>query len=531
MKVAMGELLGLQLELNNNVKNITAKLDTIKQKTNNISKLHSFQGETATSTKKYFQVVHGHTIEDLQQTAQHLEKNYSKIITTFQQMVDHSSSAIITKEYLLDLNKDMKTFEKDVTDTHHEGEQIITSVSDIIALQVPSISTFNDNVGYSKKHVTEVNEKFQHFDQKAMNIVQNTKQEVDNVMKKIAEYAANSLAGSSKLPQLNPKNFGKVDQNGEFELATMLIAMVAGSKSFTKVLKNINKANTMMTAAAQLYTYFKLDEKSRGILRKKGLHGFTKEQYRTFNNLLSTTLYKFKTKEFMHHLGEFKTKAFTEDNYKVLRDSIEAYGKERGKLAMLREYDKLFGLEKYRQFKELSISKKSLKLATTFGDELVGKNYKTTKKAIESLPNWKNPKIAYKNVAESFRESSKGMNSLGKSMKVMGKGLGPLGVGISAVDNYKTYKGDTQKVVVGTLVDSAYGAGAAAAGATVGSVFFPPIGTIVGAGVGMGVSALLNTKINGKSLSEKSKDFVNKQIDSASKACKKISSSITGWFK
>ncbi|MGG0656637.1 T7SS effector LXG polymorphic toxin [Rummeliibacillus pycnus] len=529
MKVAMEELLDLQLELNNNVKNITAKLDTIKQKTNNISKLHSFQGEAATSTKKYFQVVHGHTIEDLQQTALHLKKNYSQIITTFQQMVDHSSSAIITKDYLLDLNNDMKTFKKDVTDTHHEGEQIITSVSDIIALQVPSISSFNNNVGYSKKHVTEVNENFQHFDQKALNIVQNTKQEVENVMKKIAEYAANSVTGSSKLPQLNPKDFGKVDQNGEFELATMLIAMVAGSKSFAKVLKNINKANTLMTAAAQLYVYYKLDPKSRKILKNRGVHAFTKEQYRAFNNLLSTTLYKFKTKEFMHHLGGFKTKAFTEDNYKVLKDSLEAYGKERGKLAMLREYDKLFGLDKYRQFNKLSLSKKTLKLATTFGDELAGKKYKATKKTIESLPSWKNPKIAYKNAAESFKESTKGMNSLGKSMKVMGKGLGPLGVGISAVDNYKTYKGDTQKVVVGTLVDSAFGAGAAATGATIGSAFFPPIGTVVGAGTGIVVSSLVNLKRGNppKSITDKTKDLVNEGVNTV----KNISKKVVGWFK
>jgi hypothetical protein len=252
-------------------------------------------------------------------------------------------------------------------------------------------------------------------------------------------------------------------------------------------------------------------------LKNLGSHALTKEQYRNLNNLLlNTTLYKFQVKEFMHHLGKFKTKAFTKDNYKILRNSLEVYGKERGKLAMLREYDKLFGLEKYRKFIKLSASKKVIRMATTFGDEFAGKKYKATKKTIKSLPNWKNPKIAYKNATESFKEGIKGMNLLGKSMKGVGKGLGPLGVGIVAADNYKAYKGDTQKVVVGTVVDTAFSSGAAAAGATVGSMLFPPIGTVVGAVTGVLVSSTVNGKYGKppKSITDHTKDLVNKGVNS-----------------
>ncbi len=527
MKIAMEELLDLQLDLKSSVKNITAKLDTVKQKTNNISKMHSFQGVTADTTKQYFQNVHGQIIMDLQETTRHVLENYSKMIHAFQQMVDADSNAILTKEYLTDLNKEVKTLENSMKDIHHEGQQIITSVSDIISLQPPVISMFIDNVSNSEKYIQNVKERFHHFNQKGLQIVNDSKQDVEKVMQKIRQLTTNSIASSNNFPKLNSKDI----ENIQIEWATMTVGMLAGMKSFEKVLKNINKANTLMTAAAQLYTYFKLDKKTRDILRKKGIHGFTKEQYRNFNNIISTTFYRFKAKDFMHHLGEFKTKAFTEDNYKILRDSLDAYGKERGKLAMLREYDKLFGLEKYREFVKLSPSKKTIKMVTTFGDEFVGKKYKATKRAIKSLPSWKNPKIAYKNVAESFKESTKGMNSLGKSMKAVGKGLGPLGVGIVATDNYKTYKGDTQKVVVGTVVDTAFSSGAAAAGAAVGSAFLPPIGTVVGAGVGIGANVLINKKYDGKSLPEKSKELINKQIKSTAKACKKISSSISGWFK
>ncbi|MBL5768878.1 LXG domain-containing protein [Heyndrickxia sporothermodurans] len=534
MKVAMEELLGLESELNDSMKNITAKLDTIKQKTNNISKLASFQGKAASTAKQYFQTVHGQSVEDLKAVAQQLQKNFSKIISEFQHTVDQSNNAIITEDYLHDLNKEVQTIKNGVLDTHHEGEQIIRNVSDIVSLNVPTISPFTNSVHDSQKHVTEVNKKLHDFDQRALQIVQDTKHEVEKVMKKIGEHAANSVVGSSDVAKFNPDDLGNKEQNDSSHLAAVLVTMAIGSKSFVKVLKNINKANTLSTVMAQAYVYYKLKDKEARInFRKKGIHAFTKEQYRTFNNYLSSTLYKIKTKEFYRHLDQYKSKAFTKDNLPKLLENLEVYGKERGKLAMMREFEELYGLDKYREFKKLSHSKKALKMATTFGDELVGKKYITTKKAIKSLPNWKDPKVAYKNAVENFKESTKGMNSLGKSMKVVGKGLGPLGMGIIAADNYNTYKGDTQKVVVGTAVDGVYSAGATAIGAAVGSAFFPPIGTVVGAGVGMLVSAGLNMKGGNppKSLTERTKDFVNKKVDSVSKTCKKIGSKISSWFK
>ena len=137
-------------------------------------------------------------------------------------------------------------------------------------------------------------------------------------------------------------------------------------------------------------------------------------------------------------------------------------------------------------------------------------------RGVVKVNNTEELKIAYKNATESFKEGTKGMNLLGKSMKGVGKGLGPLGVGIVAADNYKTYKGDTQKVVVGTVVDTAFSSGAAAAGATVGSMLFPPIGTVVGAVTGVLVSSTVNGKYGKppKSITDHTKDLVNKGVNS-----------------
>ena len=122
---------------------------------------------------------------------------------------------------------------------------------------------------------------------------------------------------------------------------------------------------------------------------------------------------------------------------------------------------------------------------------------------------------------------------MGKGAKVAGKALGPLGYGLIAADNYKKYKGDTQKVVVGTVVDGAFGTAATAAGTAIGSAFFPPIGTVVGFGVGTMVSYGINYKWgnSSKSISDQSKKVINKGIDSIEKVSKSIGDSVAKWFK
>lgn len=532
MKIAIEELNDLQSEFSKRVKNITAKLDTVKSKTEAITKLASFQGKAADKAKHYFQTVHGTSVDQLKNTVLHLEKNLSKMISEFHQTVDEASNAVITEEYLNDVNKKVQKTKNEMLATHHEGEQVIKSVADVIPLTAPDISRFIDRVNQSRKYIHDVNKKLLDFDRKALQIVNESKQEVDKVLKKISGYTANSLLAAGHSGGVNETDF-EVRDKSEFSEEKMLALMIAGSKSFSKVLKNINKSNTYSTAAMQFYAYFKLDKKTRLLFRKYGTHAFTREQYRKFNNYLTSTVFKFKFKELMNHLKTYKTAAFTKENMKSLQNVIETFGKERGKLAMFREFDKLFGLEKYREFKKLSLGKKTLKMATTFGDEFVGKKYKATKKAIQSLPEWKDPKKAYKNAVETFKENTKDLNALGKTMKIAGKSLGVLGIGIAAADNYKTYKGDTQKTIVGTAVDTAFGAVAAATGAAVGSAFLPPIGTVAGAGVGMGVSYVANIKWGKppKSTIEHTKELVNKGVDTVSKATKKIGRKIASWFK
>ena len=70
------------------------------------------------------------------------------------------------------------------------------------------------------------------------------------------------------------------------------------------------------------------------------------------------------------------------------------------------------------------------------------------------------------------------------------------------------------------MVDFTAGAGATAVGSAVGSLFLPPLGTVVGAGVGMGVNWIINGPKYGnppKSFVGHSKHFVKQGINQAGK--------------
>lgn len=248
------------------------------------------------------------------------------------------------------------------------------------------------------------------------------------------------------------------------------------------------------------------------------------------------SLYKVNIKTVKAHIKKYGKELFTRKRLKGLFNHLKPYGKSRRKGFLQKEFNRLFGLDEYKKFKELTPMKKAGKLGTTFVDELVGKNYKATKKVLKfTSTNWKNPIEAYKDSKKASVVLDK-KNVIGKGAnitKYAGKSLGVLSLGLIVTDNIQSNKGNTQKIVVGTAVDTALTGGAAAAGATIGTAIVPPIGTVVGAGVGIAASAILNTEFGNppKSISDRTKDIVNDGVDTALKATKKIGKNIAGWFK
>ena len=536
MKIAIAELLDIQSELNAELKNISAKLQTIKNKTSSIGKIESFQGKTASAAKTYFQTVHGESVDDLDETINHLRKNYDKIISEFNSVVDSSSAAVITEDYLNQLNTKVQTIETGVLDTHEDGQRVIQSVRDIVALPSPSISTYSKSVNQSQNYITKVNEKLSDFDKSALEIAKDSMKEIEKQKQKLSKLTSMSIKSGL------PNDFAQVaeelgldmnDQSTISELANFFKAMKSGSGA---VVKFLDRSDKLTKLAANIYVIKKMTMAEYFKYAKTGKNKLTKAELRKLDNVLATTLYKLNGKTVKAHIKKYGIELFTKKRIIGLYKHLQPYGKGRPKNFLVKEFDRLFGLDEYRKFNNLTPLKKAGKLGTTFVDELVGKKYKGTKKVLKfATVNWKNPIAAY-NQSKNTKVNLNKENVIGKGSKITkyaGKGLGVLSLGLIVTDNIQSNKGDTKKIVVGTAVDTALTGGAAAIGATIGTAIVPPIGTVVGAGVGMAVSWGVNKEWGNppKSIADRTKDLVNVGVDSTIESTKKIGKAIAGWFK
>ncbi len=533
MKVAKEELTDLKSEFNSNMKDTLRKLEQVQNKINHIQKMQSFQGKTADTAKQYFHTVHGKIVTELQSTIGLLQTNLNDIHSEFTQNVDQSQTAILTEDHLNETDKKVLSIEKNLITTHKKGEQTVREVSDLVSVYMPSIASIETSIRNSSKYIQSVNEDLYNYDRSALKKVNESREKVKKLNTKLNNYVKISHKQNS-MKDLDLKDYevkGTSDQttNGNF-----FVALNAGYGVYKKFSKYLNKANNTTELLAKFYIYSKVNRRDYSRLVLQGANTLTKAQLTKFNNILAqSAIYKFNYKTFFNHVKQYKFSSFTGNHLNELKSGLQVFTQERGKLAMIREFEDKMGFVKYRGFRN-QIKTNPLKVtATTFNDEFIGNKYKSVKKVVTDLPTWTNPSQAYRNMVETFNESTKGMNKLGKGMKALGKGLGPLSFGIIANDNYKKYKGDTQKIVVGTAVDTAFSAGATTAGALAGSAFLPPLGTVLGAGVGFGASLIVNKKYGKppKSVTEHTKDFVNKGVDSISKTTKEIGKSLTKWFK
>lgn len=139
------------------------------------------------------------------------------------------------------------------------------------------------------------------------------------------------------------------------------------------------------------------------------------------------------------------------------------------------------------------------------------------------------------NVKETFA----GLKNIDKDATLLtkaGKFAGPIGTLLTVgEDGYEEFfspsaKGSmgekVQNTVIDVGVDLGTGSAAMATGAAVGSFFLPPLGTVVGAGVGIGLNATINYKYGGpppESVVDRTKDKVKDTVKSAEK--------FGGWVK
>lgn len=110
------------------------------------------------------------------------------------------------------------------------------------------------------------------------------------------------------------------------------------------------------------------------------------------------------------------------------------------------------------------------------------------------------------------------------------KAAGIVGNGLTVISNvydnmyvdgqWQVNAGTVKEFVVDTTVDITTGAGAAAAGAAIGSLIVPPAGTVIGAGLGVGINWVINKEfdfLGGKSAVDWAKDGANELVEGIGK--------------
>ena len=384
VKVAKEELTDLKSEFTSNMNDILAKLEHVQNKINNLQKMNSFKGKTADTAKQYFQSVHGKTITEIKSTINFLQNNLQDLHTDFTQNVDQSQTAILTEGHINETDKKVLSIKKSTVMTHEKGEQTVREISDLVSVYMPSIASIESSILNSSKYIQTVNEDLHNYDNRALKKVSDSREKVSKLKIKLESYVSKSHSQTS-MNELDLMDFG-VKGTKEAEVnESSLLYMIAGYKSFKKFNKHINNTNKFMTAGLQLLIHSKLDKKDRAILWRTGEHALKKAQYIQFNNILSSSIYKFNEKKMMEFIRTHKLDVFKKENFKNMLEYVKPYNQNRGKLASKRAFEELFDLTKFREFKKLSFSKKATKLVTTLDDELVRKKFKKTKKTFEYL--------------------------------------------------------------------------------------------------------------------------------------------------
>ncbi len=525
LKVDLPEVIALSDKISQGQAKAEASLATVKKDIASLEAMESFKGKSAEVAKYYFAEFHQSIIEAFQQLLIEIDADSNKNISDFLGKVDSSQEAKVYQSYIEEQKETIESTYSDFESLSQEINQTINSVSDLVSVIKPNfheittkkniltriINDLVQNMGdYSNQADTaKMREMLQHI-QLLMSNAQSEKGEG-----RFTEFYKGDSAKARK----------KLDKWVESKREkTSLEKLASGGKVVKNIFKYSNYTN-VATQGITMYSILKhMGKEHSKALRKSGLHSFSTMNYIRYNNRLAiSNIYKLPNKHFMQVFKQVTKQRVNPIQaiknlapYSTLPNPSLA-GSDFAHKLMKSEFIRSLDLKKFQEFKSLPITGRAKSMFKTFRKELYGNKIKTTKKLINQT-NWKKPQTLMKGALDEVKGKTKGLNVLGK----IGKLAGPLGAGLHVADNFNEHKGNTQKAIVGSAVDIAGSSVATATGAAIGSAFLPPIGTVVGAGVGIGVSLVLNNKWGKppKSALDHIKGGTNKAINK-----------IKGWFK
>ena len=412
-----------------------------------------------------------------------LSAQYDKTIDQFKSTVSETAAdAIIDTDYLQGLLDGFSSIETNISTVNQATANIYSSISDIISLTNPDASTITTPLSEGKKILTDTKTNMASFNGWKRG------DEFDKVMTMQTQSLEN-------LDKFKSSDFNSKDAKAFYNDKDFV-------QDVKKITENVNSSTPLglLTSISKLVITLNKWEK-RGTKFVKAVITYLKEiKYINGRKIIVDSKGRVQ-------IGSKRQNLYSRNNDKVYK---------RGK-------------EFQTQTKQSDIRKTN-----------VGRGVKMT--------GWKNAWAdARKSGAAAAKDSFKsGLNPLSdfKGFKEAskwakgGKFLGAAGSISSIVMNFKesflddetsTTGQKLRNFVVNQTVDTVSGAGAAYAGAAIGTMIGGPIGTVAGAVLGMGISWAMNEKLNfmgNKSVTDVAKDGLKSATDAIGGGFK----TVAGWF-
>ena len=412
-----------------------------------------------------------------------LSAQYDKTIDQFKSTVSETAAdAIIDTDYLQGLLDGFSSIETNISTVNQATANIYSSISDIISLTNPDASTITTPLSEGKKILTDTKTNMASFNGWKRG------DEFDKVMTMQTQSLEN-------LDKFKSSDFNSKDAKAFYNDKDFV-------QDVKKITENVNSSTPLglLTSISKLVITLNKWEK-RGTKFVKAVITYLKEiKYINGRKIIVDSKGRVQ-------IGSKRQNLYSRNNDKVYK---------RGK-------------EFQTQTKQSDIRKTN-----------IGRGVKMT--------GWKNAWAdARKSGAAAAKDSFKsGLNPLSdfKGFKEAskwakgGKFLGAAGSISSIVMNFKesflddetsTTGQKLRNFVVNQTVDTVSGAGAAYAGAAIGTMIGGPIGTVAGAVLGMGISWAMNEKLNfmgNKSVTDVAKDGLKSATDAIGGGFK----TVAGWF-
>ncbi|PHC26385.1 T7SS effector LXG polymorphic toxin [Bacillus wiedmannii] len=463
--IELQEVKELQNRFQASATELNLQFECLMQKILDFTEINSFQGKAASDIKNYLSTVHGSVIFKYMEVVELLKEQFQKSINDFNSTVDSDADTKIYGIYLDDVKKKINGYSEGFNLSNDQARQTVGSVSDIIAIQYPSSAGIMEGSIKSQKEISDTLEKLEAYNsnQSDLQTFQEMIRELEDGMNRVQAYGGGF--SSDSIEKIMPEEW--------------VAATVVTSKAWIGGTNKGNKWGKGVISSFLRYHYM------------KKVLGFG-TQFDIIDGegqfLLKTT----KPKQMVEALEFLKADKNEDHIFKFLKGRVEEYltGWMRPTDPKVTDREvriakrEIVELPEFTAYKDFHVDWDKNGFVKAVGKNSWGSLKKELGKGITDLKPWK------------WKDTLKELGGVGKTMKSFGIAGSVLSVANNVVeasnDGWQLH--DVWDIATDSAVDVGATAGAAATGAVVGSFFLPPIGTAVGAGVGILASEALNYK-------------------------------------